>query len=317
MQSYAEQLPERDEVSSKKTNSLYQTFWRWHFYGGIIFAPFLILLAISGALYLYQSEIETTIYKDKLVVQQGENALPLSQQVDAVKKVYPDAEVTSIRLPKEKTRATLVKITKDDLVTQVYVNPYSGKITGTILDEKHFKNAITKLHSEWIVGGTFVNRLVELAACWTIIILLTGLYIWWPRKRASIMGVLIPRFSTKGRIFWRDMHAVPAFWLSFMILVLILTGLPWSGVIGENLNKLATSAKAGYPEYAWAAPKAEKTTDQMQKIYLGQQKMSQSLRLKRKMDRCLLIKSSIWHKNIKYKNHIRYQIPLEKLAYLQ
>jgi uncharacterized iron-regulated membrane protein len=263
MESLARQLPEKNEVPTKKSNSLYQTFWRWHFYGGIVFAPFLILLAISGALYLYQGEIETMIYKDKLVVEQGENALPLSQQVDAVKKAYPESEVNSIRLPKEKTRATLVKIAKDDVVTQVYVNPYTAKITGTILDEKHFKNVVTKLHSEWIVGGTFINRLVELAACWTIIILITGLYIWWPRKRASIMGTIIPRFSAKGRVFWRDMHAVPAFWLSLMILVLILTGLPWSGVMGENMNKLATSAKAGYPEHAWEAPTVKKTTEEI------------------------------------------------------
>jgi uncharacterized iron-regulated membrane protein len=263
MESLAKKVPEFNEKPAKKTASLYQTFWRWHFYGGIVFAPFLILLAISGALYLYQGEIETMIYKDKLVVKAGEQSLPLSQQVDAVKKAYPDAEINSIRLPKEKTRATLVKITKDDVVTQVYVNPYNAKITGTILDAKHFKNVVTKLHSEWIVGGTFINRFVELAACWTIIILVTGLYMWWPRNRASIMGTIIPRFNAKGKLFWRDMHAVPAFWLSLLILGLILTGLPWSGVMGENINKLATSAKAGYPEHAWVAPTVEKTTKQV------------------------------------------------------
>lgn len=68
MQATAYKLPESNENPSKTSNSLYQTFWRWHFYGGIIFAPFLILLAISGALYLFQAEIETMIYKDKIIV---------------------------------------------------------------------------------------------------------------------------------------------------------------------------------------------------------------------------------------------------------
>jgi uncharacterized iron-regulated membrane protein len=263
MQSAAKQLPVKSENKARGTNSLYQTFWRWHFYGGIFFAPFLILLSISGALYLYQSEIETMIYKDKLIVQQGDKTLPLSEQVDAVKREYPEAEIGSVRLPKDDNRATLVKISENEVVTQVYVDPYTAKITGTILDEKHFKNVVAKLHSEWIVGGTFVNRLVELAACWTIIILVTGLYIWWPRNKLSLMGTIVPRFKKNGRVFWRDLHAVTAFWLSFMILILIVTGLPWSGVMGEQINKLATSAKAGYPTYAWTAPKAEKTTNEI------------------------------------------------------
>ncbi len=261
MQSAAQELVQKND--SEKRNSLYQTFWRWHFYGGIVFAPFLILLAISGALYLYQGEIETMLYKDKLIVHQGEKVLPLSQQTEAVKKEFPDAEIGSVRLPKEKDRATLVKISENDVVTQVYVDQYTAKITGTILDENHFKNVIAKLHSEWIVGGTLVNRLVELAACWTIIILVMGLYIWWPRNKYALMGTLFPRLKKSGRLFWRDLHAVTAFWLSVMILILIITGLPWSGVMGEQVNKLATSANAGYPTYAWTAPKAEKTTDEV------------------------------------------------------
>jgi uncharacterized iron-regulated membrane protein len=263
MQSAAQKLIKNNEATVKKSNSLYQTFWRWHFYGGILFAPFLILLSISGALYLYQAEIETMIYKDKLIVEQGEKVLPLSEQVNAVKDKYPNAEIGSIRLPKESDRASLVITTKEDVVTQVYVNPYTAKITGTILDEEHFKNVVAKLHSEWVVGGTFINRLVELAACWTIIILVTGLYIWLPRNKTSFMGTIVPRCKKNGRVFWRDLHAVTAFWLSFMIFILIITGLPWSGVMGEQINKLATSSNAGYPTYSSMAPKAGQTTDEI------------------------------------------------------
>lgn len=263
MQATADQLSENNESPTKKSNCLYQTFWRWHFYGGIVFAPFLILLAISGALYLYQAEIETFIYKDKLIVQEDGKALPLSQQVDAVKAEYPKAEIGSIRLPKEEDRATLVKVIENDVVTQVYVNPYTASITGTILSEEHFKNVVAKLHSEWIVGGTFINRIVELAACWTIIILVTGLSIWWPRNKKTFMRTIFPRLKMNGRMFWRDLHAVTAFWLSLMILFLIITGLPWSGVMGEQINKLATSENAGYPTYAFMAPKSEKTTDEI------------------------------------------------------
>ncbi|MCR8984715.1 PepSY domain-containing protein [Brevibacillus laterosporus] len=30
--------------------------WRWHFYAGVLFSPFLIILACSGALYLFKPQ---------------------------------------------------------------------------------------------------------------------------------------------------------------------------------------------------------------------------------------------------------------------
>lgn len=128
----------------------------------------------------------------------------------------------------------------------MFVNPYSGTIQGEIEKEKRFGEVFKKIHSELFVAGTIGNRLVELAACWAVILLISGLYLWWPRKRKSIWGILLPRFRKKGVTFWRDLHAVPAFWLSAFILILIATGLPWSGVLGEQIKKISTA-----PPYAY------------------------------------------------------------------
>ncbi len=43
-----------EEISKKTTKAaLYKSVWRWHFYAGIIFAPFLIILAVTGSIYLF------------------------------------------------------------------------------------------------------------------------------------------------------------------------------------------------------------------------------------------------------------------------
>ncbi|MGO4500254.1 PepSY-associated TM helix domain-containing protein [Paenibacillus sp. 2RAB27] len=76
-----------------------------------------------------------------------------------------------------------------------------------------------------------------------MILLITGVYLWWPRGKKSIYGIILPRIKQGKRTFWRDMHAVTALWLSLFIAALIVTGLPWSGVLGNYINKSAT-----YPE---------------------------------------------------------------------
>ncbi|MGE0855686.1 MAG: PepSY-associated TM helix domain-containing protein, partial [Hyphomicrobiaceae bacterium] len=81
--------------------------------------------------------------------------------------------------------------------------------------------------------------LVELAACWAIVMLLTGLYLWWPRER-RLAGVLWPRLGSGGRAFWRDLHAVTGFWVSMFALILLVTGLPWAAVWGSAFRAVRT-----------------------------------------------------------------------------
>lgn len=161
----------------------------------------------------------------------------------------------------EENRTTKFSTMQDGQPVSVFVDPYSGEVVGDLPVEEELMTIFVKIHSELLIGGTVANRIVELAACWAIILILTGLYIWWPRNRASVWGTFLPRLRSKGRVFWRDMHAVPAFWLSVGLLVLILTGLPWSGVMGEQINRVATVTNTGYPAFSFAfGPKPESVT---------------------------------------------------------
>ncbi|UFU01301.1 PepSY domain-containing protein [Radiobacillus kanasensis] len=242
-----------DKQKTFKQNraSLYQTVWRWHFYAGIIFAPFLIILAFSGSVYLFKPQIESILYQDQYYVQEeGSTTLSPSSQISKVKEAYPNGTVTSIKFYDEPSRTTEIGVSENGQIYSVFVNPYNGELTGRINNEERFTEIFKKIHSELLVGGTIANRWVELTACWAFILLITGLYMWWPRNKSSIWGTVLPRLNKKGRTFWRDMHAVPAFWLSTFILILITTGLTWSGVVGEQIKNLASSTNTGYPPFA-------------------------------------------------------------------
>lgn len=243
------------EKNSKRgrNSALYQAMWRWHFYAGVIFAPFLIILAISGAIYLFKPQIEANLYRDLYEVKEvGDEKLSYEKQIMKVKESYPSGIITFVKAFEENDRTTQIGMMVDGKMQSVFVNPYTGEISGTLLKEQEFMNTIRKIHSELVVGGTVAQRIVELAACWAIILLITGFYIWWPRKKKDVWGTLLPRLHKRGRVFWRDLHAVPAFWLSALIFILILTGLPWTGVMGEQINRLAIATNTGFPKYAFS-----------------------------------------------------------------
>ncbi|MCI4126518.1 PepSY-associated TM helix domain-containing protein [Bacillus haynesii] len=233
---------------------IYQTFWRWHFYAGLIVAPFLIILAVTGGIYLFKPQIEELIYQDYYHVTPQKEKLSPEQQIAEAAKRYPDGKVVRFRPGEDDSRSSEVGIAAGDATYTVYVNPYSGNVMGTLEDQNKLMNRLEALHGE-LMAGTIGDRIVELAACWSIILIVTGIYLWWPRKSGKLTGVLLPRLSKGKKVLWRDLHAVPQFWLSAGMFFLIITGLPWSGLWGNTVQTLATNSGIGYPPSIWVGEK--------------------------------------------------------------
>jgi uncharacterized iron-regulated membrane protein len=116
----------------------------------------------------------------------------------------------------------------------VFVSP-QGLVFGSLDPETRITNIVFKLHGELLLG-TKGAWLVELAGSWAIVMLLTGLFLWWPKSHRGgrgLAGVLWPRLHLGKRAFWRDLHAVTGFWVSGFALVLLITALPWANVWGQ------------------------------------------------------------------------------------
>ncbi|MCZ8518309.1 MULTISPECIES: PepSY-associated TM helix domain-containing protein [Paenibacillus] len=232
---------------------LYRTLWRWHFYAGIIFAPLLILLAVTGAIYLFKAEYEEAVYHSYYHVVSSANPLPAARQLEMIQSQYPSATISKFKPAQQVSRSSEFTISTPDGTKIVFLNPYTGDVLGELDENSKLMNIVKKLHSGTIAGPAG-NWMIELAACWAVILIVTGLYLWWPRgQRRSVFGTLLPRLSQGRRIFWRDLHAVPAFWLSGAVLILVFTGLPWSAVWGEGLNRIAAATNTGSPPALYGA----------------------------------------------------------------
>ncbi|MGQ7396595.1 PepSY domain-containing protein, partial [Streptococcus suis] len=87
-------------------------------------------------------------------------------------------------------------------------------------------------------------------ASWTIVMVLTGLVLWWPRG-GRLAGVVYPRLTAGGRRFWRDLHGVTGFWVSAMTLLLLVSGLPWAKSWGTYLKTVRTAVEGGPVKQDW------------------------------------------------------------------
>lgn len=227
-------------VEARETDgkgALYRTLWRWHFYAGLICIPFVIWLAVTGSIYLFRPQIEAWFDRDVAVLERAGQAATQQAIVDAALATRPGSTLAGIVLPEHPDQAARVLISAEGARTRVYVHPDTLEILKTRDESNTLERAIFRLHGELMLGegGSFV---VELAASWAIVMILTGLYLWWPRNARGLGGVFYPRIGQGAKKFWRDIHAVVGIWVSVFALFLLVSGLPWAMVWGNAFKNV-------------------------------------------------------------------------------
>ena len=229
----------------------YRAVWRWHFYAGLITLPFVIVLSISGAIYLFKPQIEAWSERAYDNLEINGNPASVAEQVQAALAAVPDSTPNAYELPQTPNSAARVIVrTKAGESIRVYVHPETLAVLHTFPENERFMRWLFRLHGELLMGNRGSN-IVELAASWTIIMLVTGLYLWWPRNATGLGGVLYPRLRMGAGIFWRDIHSVTGMWISFLALFLLLTGLPWAKFWGSYFKEVRRLTGTSVAQQDW------------------------------------------------------------------
>ena len=216
--------------------ALHRLIWRWHFYAGLFCIPFVIALAITGSIYLFRPQIEAWLDAPYRALAREATATP-SAEVAAALAALPGATLKAYQLPLEAGDAAEMLVIRDGVTSRVYVHPETAKVLRVVEEEQRPMRVLAHFHGELLLGDRG-SMIVELAASWAIVLLLTGLYLWWPRGRSGFAGVLYPRLRGEERVFWRDLHGVTAFWVSGLALFLLVSGLPWAKSWGSLLKEV-------------------------------------------------------------------------------
>lgn len=237
----------------------YRTLWRWHFYAGIFCIPLVIALAMSGVIYLFKPQIDAWVDSPYQSLPAADKRSTANQQIAAALQAVPGAEFFAYQLPDHENQAVIIHLLSNGERTLVYLNPYTLEVLKTVAYEAQFIRLIRSFHGE-LLAGNAGSIVVELAACWAIVLVISGLYLWWPRSAKSVAGVLYPRLRLGRRIFWRDLHAVTGIWISAMVLFLLISGLPWALVWGSAFKEIR-QWNAPPVQQDWSLSRAEERSN--------------------------------------------------------
>nr|WP_196792081.1 PepSY domain-containing protein [Motilibacter deserti] len=237
---------QRRAPRSSRGNGLFRAFWRWHFYASFLVIPVVFLLSVTGLIYLLRFETEPLLHSDLMKVSAPAGVTdplqqPYAAQLSAVERAYPDATVISMAEPREEGRSTVFSIeTADGAGRDVFVDPWDAQVLGDLDPDTTLSGIAVRLHAD-IMAGTFGDRVLEIGACWAIVMAITGYYLFFKGRAARARR----RASKAAGAALRSRHGMTGAVLGVGLLLLVVSGLPWTGFWGakvqEGLSNQGTS----------------------------------------------------------------------------
>jgi uncharacterized iron-regulated membrane protein len=227
-------------------------FRRIHLYLGLASGLVIMSCCLTGALLVFQKELEQAFHKERYFAEKGERKLSLDTLVAGVKKTYPQAKVNSVKvyannertvevnisiaankpnttLQKQASRKVEPGVQQRDPSLTAFVDPYTGKIVELYNSREGFFYNVMALH-RWLLGsnngpGKFITGVATFIF---LFILITGIILWWPKTKK----ILAQRLKIKSNVGWKrlnhDLHIVLGFYSAIFLFVFAFTALAWS-----------------------------------------------------------------------------------------
>lgn len=230
--------------------SIYQVALRWHRYTGLLITPFLVLLALTGAVMMLTT-LQSGINGEAIAVERKPGQEPSSlaeQQMMALTEV-PGGKVTEVMVGAEANETNLFVVQESGIRSlMVAVDPYANETVHTWWQGDRLYDWAKSIHSTLLMG-TVGDLILETAAGFTVLLLISGCILWWPRNR-SLVHTLFPRLQLRGRPLWRELHKFIGLYAAVFILIFLLSGMSWTTVWGEKF----VQAWNTFPAEKWSAP---------------------------------------------------------------
>ena len=229
------QLPEEGAFYlDSRVMTVRKLFKKLHLWLSLPFGLIIMTTCLTGALLVFEKEITALVQHESVAYVPNQEPLPLSVLLERVAEKTPDSvEITSITIPTSPHRAYNVGLSKPRRAG-VLIDPYTGKIIGPS-GRLPFFTTVRELH-RWLLDsmkpdseGIFWGRvIVGTSTLLFVFILLTGLFLWWPKKLKGIGKRLKISLGHGRQRLFTDLHTVGGVYVFVLLLAMAMTGLTWS-----------------------------------------------------------------------------------------
>lgn len=219
-----------------------------HLWLGLLSGTVVFIVAVTGCIFVFEEDLFNLIHHRLVYVAPASTApVPLLQLYHIAQKklgtkkkigqveIYPEANrsyvFTAAQNNKEKGWTYFQGI---DYREELYINPYTGQITGVVDKKYEFFNVVRRIHQQLLLRNEIGSMIVGSCCLMFLALLITGFILWFPKNKATWKQ----RFTIKWKARWRrvnyDAHNVGGLYVLPVAMLLVVTGLVWSFDWWEN-----------------------------------------------------------------------------------
>lgn len=241
-----------------------KTFRKIHLWLAVPFGLIITIICFTGALLVFEDQVTQLTNRHLYYVESpGSQPLPVGTLVEKVEsQLTKGATITGVTIYPQPDRSYQVNLSAPKGAA-VYIDPYTGEVLGQSQRTPFFRT-VFMLH-RWLLdsqpadGGIFWGkRITGISTLLFVIILLSGIVIWWPRSRKGLKNGIQIALRKGKTCFWHDLHAAGGIYVLLLVLVMALTGLTWSFDWYKNafytLFGVETTAPAKGPAHKEKSP---------------------------------------------------------------
>jgi len=195
-----------------------------HLWLGLTSGLVVLFLGITGCILAFEIEIRTITDPEQFSAPENKSYLPPSFLKDQAEKHFDGKKLSSLEYP-AKGRSVIASYYDADHYKLAALNPYSGKVLKVKNMNRDFFRIIINGHYYLWLPPSIGQPIVASATLIFLIMMITGVVLWWPKNKAARKQ----RFSIKWSARWRrvnyDLHNVFGFYMSWIAIFLAITGL--------------------------------------------------------------------------------------------
>lgn len=274
-------------MSKSINNKFFLNLKKWikkmHLWLGLFIGILILIISLTGALYVFKDEIENYNRKEFIYHQEqdveNKEVLPirsLEKLIDnQVNEKFP---LHWVEIPLDKKKSYKFfwyehnthawnYFDEFPVYKLAYVNPYNGQIL-KIYDEKNgFFNIVKMIHWSFLLKMDWGKYVVGIPVLIYIIMLISGIVLWWPKNKSARKQRIW--FRWKKIKNWKrknyDLHNIFGFYTSIFGLLFAITGLFYSYLlVGQIIYAIFTLGSDPAPNFSNITTQApiEMRTDQ-------------------------------------------------------
>jgi uncharacterized iron-regulated membrane protein len=213
----------------KKTSAFRSWIGKIHLWLGLASGLIVFIIAITGCIYAFQVEIQNLTQPFRFVESSDQPVLPPSTLKSIAERQLPVKKIHAVLYSGKGRSAQVIfyDYEPDYYYYLVYINPYSGEVLKVKDQAADFFQFILDGHFYLWLPPAIGQPLVASTTLVFVVMMISGIILWWPSKKGSAKQ----RFTIRWNARWRrknyDLHNVLGFYMTWIGIILAMTGLVW------------------------------------------------------------------------------------------